>query len=418
MIKQTRALQKIARLNKRIWVIQGGQGAAKTFSILLILLNHALANSNKQIFVASAELSKMRITVIKDFIAILRDMGYANHIQMSDTLFRFGNGSFIKFIGLDKEDIGKGLRSDIMFVNEANKISFETYRELTSRAKRIIIDFNPNSEFWAHKEVITRNDAEFIILTYKDNEYLSTEERNEIERYRTMAYYDPDLPKPDFEANIKSKYWKNKWDVYGRGIIGTQPNRIFFWDEIPDEQYHAITAKKYVGIDWGTVDPWGVLEAKYYDGGLYLHELNYDSENEIRERLSKEDATTWQSINQVEEGLMKWRIAQLNINKKVDMVCDNNRMLKIIALNDIGYDNCIPAFKGPGSIIDGINILSGLKVYYTRSSKNIASEQQNYSRKVDRYGIVEEEPEDMNNHLMDPARYIVLYLSLMGILKK
>lgn len=415
MIQQTRALRKIAQLKKRIWVIQGGQGAAKTFSILLILLNHALGNSDKQIFVASAELSKMRITVIKDFISILRAMGYSGHVQMSDTLFKFGNGSFIKFIGLDKEDIGKGLRSDIMFVNEANKIPFETYRELTSRAKRIIIDFNPNAEFWAHTEVIPRDDAEFLILTYRDNEFLSIEERREIERYRTLAYHDPDLQNPDRPENIKSKYWKNKWDVYGRGVIGTQPNRIFFWDKIPDADYHAITAKKYIGIDWGTVDPWGILEAKYYDGGLYFHELNYESENALKEGM---DPDLLYKVSQLEEGLMKWRIAQIGIDKKVDLICDNNRMIKILALNDIGYDNAIPAFKGPGSILDGINILSGLRCYFTESSKNIDTEQQQYSRKVDKYGVVEEEPEDTYNHLMDPARYIALFLSLMGILKK
>src|SRR6188508_2246232 len=160
MIQPTTALRKIARLKKRIWVIQGGQGAGKTFAILLLLINHARGKTDKEIIVASSELSKMRITVMKDFVKILRELGIYEEVKISDTLFRFPSGSFIKFIGLDKEDIGKGLRSDIVFINEANKVSFETYRELTSRAKRVILDFNPNAEFWAHAEVITRDDAE------------------------------------------------------------------------------------------------------------------------------------------------------------------------------------------------------------------------------------------------------------------
>lgn len=247
MIKPTKALRKIAQLKKRIWVIQGGQGAAKTFSILLLLANHARSQPNKEIFIASAELSKMRITVMKDFVKILREVGIYDEVSISDTLFRFGSGSFIKFIGLDKEDIGKGLRSDIVFINEANKVSFDTYRELTSRAKRVILDFNPNAEFWAHVEVVTRDDAEFLVLTYKDNEFLSYQELKEIERYKSLAYHDPTLPTPDIPSNIKSKYWQNKWHVYGLGIIGTNPNRIFFWDQIPDEKYHAIQATKYLG---------------------------------------------------------------------------------------------------------------------------------------------------------------------------
>ena len=60
-----------------------------------------------------------------------------------ETLYRFPNGSFIRFLGLDKADVGKGLRSDVVFLNEGNKTNFETYREMTSRADRVIIDFNP-----------------------------------------------------------------------------------------------------------------------------------------------------------------------------------------------------------------------------------------------------------------------------------
>jgi len=74
--------------------------------------------------------------------------------------------------------------------------------------------------------------------------------------------------------------------------------------------------------------------------------------------------------------------------------------------------------KPPGSIIDGIDLVSGLKVFYTASSTNLKMEQENYSRQVDRYGIVLDEPEDKNNHLCDPARYITLFLVLMGIIKR
>jgi len=72
---------------------------------------------------------------------------YEDARMLGGTLYRFPNGSFIKFLGLDKEDIGKGLRSDVIFVNEANKISFEAFRELTSRAKNTYLDFNPNKAF-------------------------------------------------------------------------------------------------------------------------------------------------------------------------------------------------------------------------------------------------------------------------------
>lgn len=419
MIKPTKALRKIAQLKKRIWVIQGGQGAGKTFSILLLLINHAKKNLNKEIIIASSELSKMRLTVMKDFVKILKELEIYQECHITDTLFTFPSGSFIKFIGLDKEDIGKGLRSDIVFINEANKISFDTYRELTSRAKRVILDFNPNSEFWAHVEVVTREDAEFLILTYKDNEFLSYQELKEIERYMLLAYHDPTLKNPDVPSNVKSKYWQNKWHVYGLGIIGTNPNRIFFWEEIPDEAYHKLDVTKYYGVDWGTVDPWGILEAKYYDGGLYLHELNYKSENQIKESCTPDELQRMYNPQEADnQTLVKWYFSKLGISKKCYVVCDNNRPMKILALQEAGYDYSIEAPKPPGSIIDGIDILCNLRVYYTSSSKNIKAEQENYSRMVDRYGVVLDEPEDKSNHLTDPARYIALWLVLMGIIKQ
>lgn len=417
MIHQTLALRKIASLKKRIWVIQGGQGAGKTIGIIILIANHAQSKPNKEIFIASQELTKMRVTVIKDFVKVMRELGiYDPDSFTGDTLYKFPNGSFIKFIGLDKEDVGKGLRSDLVFVNEANKVPFETYRELTSRAKRVILDFNPNGEFWAHTEVATRDDADLLVLTYRDNEQLSAEEVSEIQRYKTNAFYNPDIDNYDFPENVKSKYWRNKWNIYGLGKIGSNPNRIFMWDEIPDEQYHKLDAKKYYGVDWGTVDPFGVIEAKYYDGALYFHELNYKSENLLREEMPQEELI--RIMDDPEGGIVRWLFSKLNIDKKSYILCDTNRPLKTTALILTGYDYAMSAPKPPGSLIDGITLLNEMKVYYTASSKNLKYEQENYSRKVDRYGIVLEEPEDKDNHLCDPARYIALFLQMMEIIKK
>lgn len=227
-MKTTTALNKIAGLKKRIWIIKGGQGAGKTIAILMLLINHASSVQGQEIIIASDELTKMRLTVIKDFKKVIQDFGiYEPERFTAGTLYQFKNGSFIKFIGLDKEDIGKGLRSDIVFVNECNKINFETYRELTSRAKRVILDYNPNTEFWVDEFVRSRDDADSLTLTYKDNEYLSKEEINEIESYRTLGFYDLTLPKIDIESNVKSAYWANKWRVYGCGEYGQIDGAIF-----------------------------------------------------------------------------------------------------------------------------------------------------------------------------------------------
>lgn len=407
-MKATTALRKISALKKRIWGIQGGQGAGKTYSILQLLINHASNNPNKEIFIASDELSKMRITVIKDFLNIMKSFNlYENERFTDGTLYRFKNGSFIKFIGLDKVDIGKGLRSDIVFVNEANKVKFDTYRELTSRAKRVIIDFNPNAKFWFHTEVMTRDDCDFINLTYLDNEFLSAEEKGEILRYKKKGYT------PD--GKVINEYWANMWRVYGLGQVGQVEGRIYNWKSIPYAEFLNLNKESYFGVDWGTVDPFAIVEAKYHDGNLYIHEHNYASENEIRRSLSSMDL---HSINGADEdGLVSWLFQKLNIPKKKIIVCDNNRPNKIVSLRRVGYESAV-AVGGKSKLLDRIQMLQGLNIYFTDTSKNIELEQENYCYQKDKFGVQQEDPIDQDNHTIDAIAYVVQKMFDLGIIRK
>ena len=411
MYQETTALKKISGLKKRIWGIQGGQGAGKTISILLILINHARNEPNREIYVISGELSKMRKTVIKDFIKILKAMGLSKSIPvLAGTYARFPNGSFIDFVGLDKADLGKGLRSHIIYVNEGNKTNFEGYREITSRAERIIIDFNPNKKYWYHSEVMSRKDCDHLELTYLDNEFCPPNEVNEILGYKEKGY--------DLAGNVINEYWANKWRIYGLGEIGGVEGRIFHWQEIGYNDYLKIDRKHLIGVDWGTSDPLAIGEAKYYDGALYVHELNYKSENDWRKRLTQTDLAQMAGND---EGFVTWLFNKLNIDKDCDVVCDNNRPAKIIAVRKAGWDRAIAVKKPAGKngwILDGIDLLQNLKVYYTSTSENIKNEQYEYCWRKDRFDVQLEEAEDANNHHIDWIRYVAMYLQKIGVITK
>lgn len=415
MIQATTATRKIAALKKRIKGIQGGQGAGKTFSILILLINHASANSNKEIFIASDELSKMRITVIKDFIKIMHMFGiFKRDNFVEGTMYRFPNGSFIKFIGLDKVDIGKGLRSDVMFVNEANKISFDTYRELTSRAKQIFIDFNPNKNFWFHKEILTRDDCDFIKLTYLDNEFLSKEERHEILLYKQKGY--------SADGVIINQYWANMWRVYGLGEVGQVEGRIYNWGVISYDDYIKISKEEIIGNDWGKVDPWAIVGVKYHDGNLYVDEKHYASENEIERETpanilqAVRGSETTDMDGERHDGLVSWKFKQLYIPYSAKIVCDNNRPNKIRSLRRAGWEYAV-AVGGKMDLINRIGVLSGLNIFYTDRSKNIEYEQENYCYDKDKQGVILEKPVDQDNHCIDSISYAVSYMFSVGIIK-
>jgi phage terminase large subunit len=373
-MKTTTALRKIAALKKKIKVIQGGQGASKTYSILMLLINHASSQENKEIFVASSELTKMRLTVINDFKTIMKSFEiFDSNNFLGGTLYNFPNGSFIKFIGLDKEDMGKGLRCDVMFVNECNKIKFETYRELTSRAKQTILDFNPNARFWVHDEVITREDADFIILTYKDNEYLGKEEVFEIERYYEKGYNEA--------GEVINEYWANKHRVYALGQEGFVDGVIFQnWKigEFDD------TLPVLYGIDFGFRDPFTLLKVAFEKKSMtiYLHEEIYQS------NLAPNDI-----------------IELLNVkipNKNSLILADSADPTQIRGIKNDGF-NILGL--GKEKIVIGIRHLQSWTFKVTETSENLIRELNNYVW-LDKKGEV---PTDTENHLLDPLRYTEKY---------
>ena len=368
MIQVTTALRKITALKKRIRVVQGGQGAAKTFGILIILIDACIKNKGFEVYIASLELTKMRITVIKDFVKIMKMLGvFEQHRFLAGTEYNFKSGSTIKFLGLDKADIGKGLRSDVVFVNEANKINFETYRELTSRAKNVYLDFNPNDYFWVHSQVVDRDDCDFIKLTFEDNEALDIIERNEILSYK--------------EKGETNSYWANKWRVYGLGEIGSLEGAVYQHFK-PIEKIPEGAEMVACGCDFGfSNDPTAVVGIYKYEDAFILDEIVYQT------------------------GLINSDLASKINHVNVPIWCDPSRPDTITDLRRSGIKT-FPS-KLVRGIIEGISVVQETNIYLTKASVNIWREQRTYVWKIDKttgttYTNV---PIDENNHAMDALRY-------------
>ena len=381
------------------------QGAGKTISILMLIIDFAYRNDGKKISIVSDELSKMKRTVVRDFLNILKDWNIFERGTWNKTenIFTLPNGSFIEFLGLDMHDVGKGMRRDLVYFNEANKLKLEAYRQVASRSKINVIDFNPDSLFWGHDLI---KDNNFMQLDFRDNEFLPKEEVQSILEYKDKGYA------PD--GTIINEYWANIWRVYGLGEIGSVEGRIYNWKSIEYIDYLKLDTEVYYGVDWGAVDPFAVIEAKYIDGTLYVHELNYESENEIRRKLS----TTQQAqINGLEnDGLISYLFQKWNIPKNKNIIADSNRPNKILTLRNAGWER-IAAIGAKSKLLDRINTLQSINIIYTSTSTNIEFEQRNYSYAKDKFGNTLETPIDANNHTIDAIAYIVQDLFNQGIIK-
>ncbi len=140
----------------RIIIAQGGTSAAKTISTLIILLDWAIINPNKIISIVSDTFPNLRKGAMRDFLDICRETGVLeiSTWNKAESTLTLPNGTIIEFFSTDMMG-ALGSRRDVLYVNEANRITWATFSQLEVRTRhKIIIDFNPVNEFWAHTELM------------------------------------------------------------------------------------------------------------------------------------------------------------------------------------------------------------------------------------------------------------------------
>lgn len=362
--KETTALQKILKMNKRIRVVQGGARAGKTIAILLILIDIAQSTKGKVISVVSETMPHLRKGAMRDFLDIMEAHGYFDAKrwkQSPEYIYTFESGSIIEFFSADSSDKVRGPGRDILFVNECNNISFETYQQLEIRTKEFIfLDFNPVAEFWVHTEVMPKHDHDFDVITYLDNEGL------------------PDPIRQSIESRRDNKYF---WQVYGLGQIGESEFKIYVDWAIIDEIPHEARLERY-GLDFGySQDPTAIIALYYYNGGYIADEITY------------------------QKGLTNKQIADILSNLPNALVmADSAEPKSIDEIKSYGV-NILPCQKGQGSINQGIQFVRSKRISMTKRSLNLIKEYRNYFWKKDRDDKILDVPDSGFDHTMDALRY-------------
>lgn len=367
-IRTNVVFRHLVNSDKKIIVEQGGTRSGKTYNILLwILLHYCKENTDKTITIVRKTFPAVRGTVMRDFFDILKNNGlYFEELHLRSTHEYFVNGNRIEFISLDQPTKIRGRKRDLLFINEANELTFEDWQQLIFRTtERIIIDFNPSEEFhWIYDRVLTREDVDFYQTTYKDNPFLNSVVVEEIERLK----------------DIDENYWR----VYGLGERGKSRSLVFNFTTIKDIPQSAKLIAK--GLDFGyTNDPTALVET-YIDGdNMYVNELLY------RTGMTNQDIAK--------------EFQKINIDRRDEVFADSAEPKSIEEIYRMGW-NIKPTLKGSVNI--GIDMIRRYKLHITEASINLIKELRNYKYIEDKNGQLTNKPVDAFNHGLDALRYSVV----------
>ena len=387
----TTAYCKIKSLKKKHRIIQGSQGASKTYSICQDY--HLWANCHPRSIstIVAATYPLLRDGAIQDMDNIVTSYGYAWEAmyKKQDKEIIYPNGAKIQFRNIDSKDFhkGKGARRDRLFINEGNRgITWTSIEQMITRSDfDVTIDFNPDHEFWAHEEFLNagRDDVDFLILTYKDNQCLKAGERKEIER-RIEASKQPG-------ASAQLQNWVR---IYAYGELGTYSDRQIYnyqFSEIPD------TAKKInSGMDFGSSPDPTILVELYIDGAnLYADEI-FCENNLLPEK-----------IKGAERMSVVDKMVEIGYPKGQLIIGDTSGKVSIIDMRKQGFN--ILAVKKNIPVIDGISKVNSYNLFITTRSINIKKGIESWFRKVDHNGKIIPEPEGHEPDGLAAIRYGIMF---------
>ncbi len=374
----TTSLKKMLALEGRFKVIQGATSSGKTYGIVPIIWDRCLAEPYIRATIVAETMPALKDGCIDIFKTFMMEEGrWRDHRwNGTDFIYTAENHSKLQFKSFDS--VGKAKASGkrrLLFLNESNHIPYPIADALIIRSDEIWMDFNADSEFWAHTEIIPRENASFLKLTYKDNEAISPAVLEDLMHKKARAEEE--------ERSGQKGYFWNWWQVYGLGEVGNLQGAVFNNWRISDKPPHARLLG--YGMDYGYAnDPTALVAVYYADNEYWLDEVIYKT------------------------GLMPNQLSALMTTKGVgrydSITADSAELKTNEQLRFLGW-RIIDAKKGAGSVNFGIAKMQELVLNLTPKSENLINEFRNYTWATDREGKGINKPIDKFNHGIDATRY-------------
>lgn len=349
---------------------QGSSRSSKTYSNVQWLIKRCLDVAGTTISIVRKTMPAIKRSVYRDFeeIMVTWELWNDRRMNKSEFVYTFDNGSWIEFFSCENEQKMRGSKRQILFVNEANELSFIEWQQLQMRTTLFsILDYNPSfsDEHWINQVNKERKTYHFI-STYKDNPFLEQKVIDEIE----------------------SLQWKNKtlWQVYGLGQQAIVEGLIFpnitVTDYVPSEtQRH-----RYIGMDFGYEnDPTAIVEVSFFRKQMYIRELCYKTHMLTKDIIEELKKIPWEP----------------------EIISESADPRLVDEIYNAGLD-IKPVHKFGGSIMAGITKMQEYEICVTSDSLNVIKELRNYTYRQDKEGKWLNVPIDAYNHAIDASRYVVL----------
>jgi phage terminase large subunit len=344
-------------------VNQGGSRSGKTYSILQLLVLECITTPGRTIDIVRNSFSALR-PVEDDLLTILSDCGFydiKSHNRTTHT-YTFPNSSRIKLYSTSEPQKLRGIKRDIVFINEANETSYDAYQQIRMRTTRkVILDFNPSDvDSWVY-DLLKEETTVLIKSTYKDNPFL------------------PDLQKKYFE-NLKD-IDPNYYRTYTLGERPTHSVRIYSHFK-SFKNYPAKIDETVFGLDLGFSHATALVRVDRSEDEYFIKELIYES-------------------NLTSEDLIR-KMQTIPDMKKHIIYVDTARPEIIESLKRAG-------FKATGAVKDvkaGIDFVRSKPIRVHEDSLNIWNEYKKYSWKTVNERQTDE-PIKLFDDALDSIRYAI-----------
>jgi phage terminase large subunit len=373
-IQGNRLLDDMLNSNHRFTLHVGGSRSGKTYSILQYIIIYCFKNKDKTITIARKTFPSLRLGAYREFIQLLKDLDvYKEENHNKTNNFYNLNGNTIQFISIDQSMKLRGLKHDLVFIDEVNEVTKEEADQLFMRTNdKIILAQNPSDALHWSLKLKSHEDSLYLHSTYVDNPFLPQAIINQIESYKET---DEDM-----------------WNVFGLGLPAKNNELVYtqydFWhseddlyniDENGDK--HPKFEDVVIGCDWGYQHPSAIVKL-YIDSNyrrVWVQELIHES------YLTTEDLITKMKSHNIEE---------------IKMFGDSAEPKTIESIRRAGFD----IESSMKEVREGIDCVKSYKLFIHSSSIKLQEELRKYKWKI-RNEMRTDEPVKLFDDGLSAMRY-------------